>query len=527
MTAAPVRSDRWWLWLLLTGGAGTLMTLACQLQPGWQGVGIVLYMPIAAIGAVGAVAGVIRYRPQARSAWLLLTGSQLLFVAGSIAFVSQKPTPGLSDVLYLAMYLPLIAAIMIFTRSRTSRPRPAELLDAGIVTTAAALVAWLHLIGPLATAHSVSVPARLVGMAYPVMDLLLLAVALSLALASGRRSAAYYLLAGGLTAYLATDIGYAILRVTGSYNVSSLIVFGFLIASTLIGTAGLHPSMVQMDQPPPGDDTTATGPRIAFLAAVSVVGPAELALAALRGSASRSDTLVIAGAGAVLVLLMVTRMAGLVAAQRHLAITDGLTGLRTRRVFVLALKTETARARRAGTQVGILAIDVDHFKVVNDSHGHAAGDEVLREVARRLRTHCRASDIVARIGGEEFAVLAPATDSDTLAGLAERLRRAVHATPVTANHRTISTSVSIGAALYPADAADGEGALQAADQALYAAKRSGRNRLVTAATAAKLPMTAADETAPGYRTCAHAGCRVEGPGVPTLDYDSSNATLRG
>lgn len=524
MTAAPVRSDRWWLWLLLTGGAGILAVLACQLQPGWQGVAIVLYMPMAAIGAVGAVAGVIRYRPQARSAWLLLTGSQLLFVAGSIAFVSQTTTPGLSDVLYLALYLPLIAAIMIFTRSRTSRPRPAELLDAGIVTTAAALVAWLHLIGPLATAHSVSVPARLVGMAYPVMDLLLLAVALRLALASGRRPPAYYLLAGGLTAYLATDIGYAILRVTGSYDVSSLIVFGFLIASTLIGTAGLHPSMVQMDQPPPGDDTAATGRRIAFLAAVSLIGPAELAL---RGSASRSDTLVIAGAGAVLVLLMITRMAGLVAAQRHLAITDGLTGLHTRRVFVLALKTETARARRAGTQVGILAIDVDHFKVVNDSHGHAAGDEVLREVARRLRTHCRASDIVARIGGEEFAVLAPATDSDTLAGLAERLRQAVHATPVTANHRTISTSVSIGAALYPADAADGEGALQAADQALYAAKRSGRNRLVTAATAAELPMTAADETAPGCRTCAHPGCSIEGPGVPTLDYDSGNATLRG
>ena len=255
----------------------------------------------------------VRYRPRARLAWLLLAGNLLPFMAGCVATVVQGPAfPGVADVFFCLVYPLLIAAVVAFARRRGTRRHPAELLDAGIVTTGIALVTWLHLIEPMARAHGVSVPARLVGIAYPVLDLLLLAVALRLSLVRGRRPPAYYLLAAGLTAYLLTDAGYCFMRLTGTYGgYHSWIVFGYPVFSALIGAAGLHPSMTEMDSPPASNDTAGTGGRIGFLAAVSLIVPAELVVAVLHGGPSRGDTLVIAGAVAVLVLLILIRMAAL------------------------------------------------------------------------------------------------------------------------------------------------------------------------------------------------------------------------
>ena len=306
------RSDRLWLWFAFVCGALVLLTVACKLR-GWTTVETVLYMPVVASGAVGAMGGVIRHRPRARRAWLLLAGGQLAFVAGCVVIAGQgKVFPGVADVLYLAVYPQFIGAVLTFARCRSSRRQPAELLDAGIVTTAAALVAWLHLIGPLARTHGASVPVRVVGMAYPVMDLLLLGVALRMVLARGRRPPAFYLLAAGLTAYLATDVGYCVMSLTGGYGgPDSWVTLAYMIPSVLIGTAALHPSMNRMDQPPVTNDIAATGRRIAFLCAASLVAPAELVVAAWHGGTGRGDTVVIAGACAVLVLLVLTRMAAL------------------------------------------------------------------------------------------------------------------------------------------------------------------------------------------------------------------------
>lgn len=163
-----------------------------------------------------------------------------------------------------------------------------------------------------------------------------------------------------------------------------------------------------------------------------------------------------------------------------LAATDPLTGLWNRRLFDEALQRERERARRAGTSFGLLLLDLDRFKAVNDSHGHEAGDRVLREAAARLAGATRAADLLARYGGDEFAVLAPDADRDALAVLAERLRRAVGGRPSTlADGSALTLTASIGAVLAhgsdPPEAA--EALLGAADRLLYRAKAHGGDRI--------------------------------------------------
>ncbi|MFT3957007.1 MAG: diguanylate cyclase [Piscinibacter sp.] len=160
-----------------------------------------------------------------------------------------------------------------------------------------------------------------------------------------------------------------------------------------------------------------------------------------------------------------------------LASRDGLTGLFNRRAADDRLANEIARHRRSGRALGVVLLDVDHFKRVNDTHGHAAGDEVLHEVACRLVGASRSTDFVARFGGEEFLVLLPETDADGAAVAAEKLRAAIEAGPIGAVGRvTASLGLCVDAQAHGGATA----ALKAADEALYDAKTAGRNRVVRA-----------------------------------------------
>ncbi len=170
---------------------------------------------------------------------------------------------------------------------------------------------------------------------------------------------------------------------------------------------------------------------------------------------------------------------------RALAVTDALTGVLNRRGFMQRARIEWERCRRHNRPLAVLALDIDHFKAVNDSLGHDAGDAVLRGIAACLTRDLRPSDVVGRLGGEEFAVLLPETPAEPALALAERLRAAIAATPFRAGSRTIAVTVSIGAAQTDAEIdparAGFERLLKQADEALYAAKGSGRDRVVPAA----------------------------------------------
>lgn len=159
----------------------------------------------------------------------------------------------------------------------------------------------------------------------------------------------------------------------------------------------------------------------------------------------------------------------------ELAVTDGLTGLRNRRYVFRHLES----LLRAGTACGVLMIDVDRFKPLNDYYGHAAGDAALREVAARLREHVRASDIVARYGGEEFLVVMSGAGAEETAVIAERLRAAIADRPIDLGQAKLPVTVSVGSAL-AANMTDAEALIAAADVAMYRAKALGRNRVEAA-----------------------------------------------
>jgi len=161
------------------------------------------------------------------------------------------------------------------------------------------------------------------------------------------------------------------------------------------------------------------------------------------------------------------------------AALDPLTKLYNRRQLERLAKIETSRALRDHEPLGVIVVDVDHFKGFNDLHGHAVGDDVLRAVGRALQQTARATDIVARYGGEEFVVLVPRGDETGVRTLAERLRRAVEAMVVPTTEGSLSVTISLGVTAWPTDALCGTMGLDAlvkpADDAVYESKRGGRN----------------------------------------------------
>jgi len=173
---------------------------------------------------------------------------------------------------------------------------------------------------------------------------------------------------------------------------------------------------------------------------------------------------------------------------QRMAATDGLTAIANRRTFEATLEREIARAGRHNEPVSLVMVDLDNFKVLNDTHGHQVGDEVLRNVAAALACECREFDLAARYGGEEFALVLPGCTSEESTVIAERFRRVVSAAP-----SVVPVTASAGVATYPEHARNADELVRVADRALYESKRAGRDRV----TAARPRMTGADDASRG------------------------------
>jgi diguanylate cyclase (GGDEF)-like protein len=163
---------------------------------------------------------------------------------------------------------------------------------------------------------------------------------------------------------------------------------------------------------------------------------------------------------------------------RRQATTDELTGVANRRSLMLCLANEYDRVRRhPAMPCSVLAVDLDHFKLVNDTWGHAVGDAMLVHVAGLMQDEVRSCDLVSRTGGEEFVLLLPGTGLADAAVLAERLRGRVQGTPLVCVDKTVAITLSVGASVIGANDANHDAVLVRADRALYAAKSAGRNVL--------------------------------------------------
>jgi two-component system, cell cycle response regulator len=163
----------------------------------------------------------------------------------------------------------------------------------------------------------------------------------------------------------------------------------------------------------------------------------------------------------------------------QVALTDGLTGLQNRRYFDDALAQYLDEFKRIQKPVGLIVLDLDHFKMVNDTHGHDVGDEVLRQVSQCLKNFTRFHDIAARLGGEEFAVVAPNMDADSLTKFAERIRRAVADLVIVSGNVHLKVTTSVGLTIWDG-VEDPDSFYRRADRMLYQAKRQGRNRVCAA-----------------------------------------------
>ena len=163
---------------------------------------------------------------------------------------------------------------------------------------------------------------------------------------------------------------------------------------------------------------------------------------------------------------------------QRLAALDPLTGVYNRRFGLVRLHEEFGRAVRANTPVGILMLDIDHFKAVNDTYGHLVGDRLLKSICAIARSSLREGDVLLRYGGEEFLAVLPAASAEDLRLVGERLRRAVEDSALSDGAKTVRVTLSVGGAAYPNQNVESEEVLiRLADEALYRAKDSGRNRV--------------------------------------------------
>jgi diguanylate cyclase (GGDEF)-like protein len=249
------------------------------------------------------------------------------------------------------------------------------------------------------------------------------------------------------------------------------------------------------------DDLAGHDERMPVLVLDESTGPADSLLAVpLRAPTEVLGALVLIGrrgafdATARQVLGMLGNQAGaallairLKDRERERASRDGLTGLYNRREFDRLLQAAVAREERQQGRFALLLLDIDHFKRLNDTYGHPAGDGALRNTARLLEKHLRKGDQAARYGGEEFAAILPGADEKGARHLADRIRKAVgEAEQEMAPGQTVRVTVSLGLAVWPDDGQHPETLLAAADRALYAAKEGGRDRV---AAASEVPAT--------------------------------------
>ncbi|WP_448640359.1 diguanylate cyclase domain-containing protein [Geodermatophilus sp. URMC 63] len=450
--------------------------------------------------AAAAAAATARYALRARGrrlrvAWGLLSGACLSWFAGQswwllLAARGEAPFPSLADAGFLGFCLLSVPALALHPAGGGRTGRWQRVLDAVMTSGAVGLVSWQTALGAVLrddTGHDVA--ARLLLAAYPVSDVLLVVMAVLLITRTPGDRSALNLVALGVTALAVADSAFAYLAATSAYDGGTADA-GWTAGFALLAVAGLcrppRPT-VQDDGAPRPAGRSGTAASLLPYVPVTVALTTDLGLTFTGGAPTPGETVVVAVVMAALMgrqymtvrenVRLADDLAAREAQLRHLAFHDSLTGLANRALFLDRLDHALALHARDLRPVAVVFLDLDDFKEVNDTHGHAAGDDLLVQVAGRLTGAVRGGDTVARLGGDEFAVLLE--DGGDPQEAAGRVAGAVREPfPVAGRLRAVGASTGV-VGLAPEDPPVGADELVArADAAMYAAKRGGGNRVV-------------------------------------------------
>jgi diguanylate cyclase len=447
-----------------------------------QSVGAFAFLAVGVGGCAALLSGPRVNRAVPARPWLLLGAASAVFLLGALIRPWAAEQTGLAmataDAFTLPGYAFLFLGIAALLRARNSLDRHA-VADGLIISLGAGLVSIIAFALPAARVSDRPALVSALAGIYPVLDVVLVLLLMNLAFTTAIRQPSFRLLAAGVGLLLAGDLGYAIIGARGELSGPSWLDLPFLCCYVLFGSASLHPSMVDVGRAVPLPVQSWSWRRLMLLVPALAV-PFVLVVVGERSVQERL-VLGVGGAGMVVVLLLraSSAVAGYARAQevfRYQATHDGLTGLPNRAALTGAVEQLLRlRAGGGGRPVWLFFLDLDSFKLVNDSWGHDAGDRLLAEVARRLRAAAPVGATVARLGGDEFVVATRAWQDEATA-LADRLM-AVLAQPLPVGGADIVVTGSMGLAT-AGEADTAEGVMRDADTAMYQAKAEGRRRWV-------------------------------------------------
>jgi diguanylate cyclase (GGDEF)-like protein len=420
-------------------------------------------------------------RRSGRAIPLMLGASMLSWSLGDLVLTIEQagggevPTPSVADAFYLAFFPLAYVALALFMRGEVRRLNTPSWLDSAVAALGAAALCAAFAFHELLHSAGGGVPAVATNLAYPVGDLLLLAMVVgSTAMLSGRSRAPWLLLAGGMTLNVAGDTVNLFGSTAGATHLGTVVnavawpTSIFLMSIAMWVDPGRADPRVQ--QKPQGfvlpGIASATSLVILLLDGTVEIGPVARALA--------GATLLVVG---IRLAISVNGLRMVTMERQHQSITDHLTGLGNRRYLFEILSAFFAEAADPALEPRLMAflyIDLDRFKEINDSFGHPAGDDLLRQLGRRLTAVMRPSDALIRLGGDEFAAVLLDADAAVAGEVAARVDECLLA-PFEIDGVSVRVGASIGVAMAPADAETGDDLVSCADVAMYRAKVRGES----------------------------------------------------
>ena len=435
--------------------------------------------------------GIRRNRPMVRWGWMVTCAALVLFVGGGAAREWLHTLGNLAssrslvpDLITMPGYVLLGVGLTAMASSgRPSHRRDFDvMLDSVIAALGVFVLEWAYMIAPALSHAHVPVRTRVLLACYPAMSTFLVATGMRIAFRGrAQRIRAHQYLAVSFLCLLIGDVLYMLADARLMSYRGTFLDIPYGLAFIAAGSGVLHPSMAMQVAPTARARPTPTKARLGFVAlalglpaVVSAFGPAS----------SRSDRYVVSSIALLLTAFAIWRVNRALGAHAyaelqltHQATHDILTGLPNRRVAGAFITECLARAALSGRIVGLLFLDIDRFKMVNDTFGHSTGDELLLAVARRLQTGTQATDLVARLGGDEFVIVI-----DGLRGASDAIQTALRIhdllkTPFNIGGAEVFATASIGVACGGGAAAptDAETLIRDADLAMYQAKGAGRD----------------------------------------------------